>query len=108
MHAVPKLWKLVVLNNKWNCKNMIYLNHHLIKDNQILATKTTFSKKAILFIYCSEKWMSYVPKILFLYFPKFINWIERDESNDHVFAEIKFAMKLNLSWRGEGACFSFS
>ena len=30
IHAIPKSWKLTVLNDKINCKNIIYLNHHLI------------------------------------------------------------------------------
>ena len=30
IHAIPKSWKLTVLNEKINCKNIIYLNHHLI------------------------------------------------------------------------------
>ena len=37
IHAIPRPWKLAVLNDKGNCKNIIYLNHHLIKNNQILA-----------------------------------------------------------------------
>ena len=29
IHAIPRPWKLDVLNDKGNCKNIIYLNHHL-------------------------------------------------------------------------------
>ena len=27
IHVIPKSWKLVVLNGKENCKNIVYLNH---------------------------------------------------------------------------------
>ena len=37
IHAIPRPWKLAVLNDKGNCKNIIYLKHHLIENNQILA-----------------------------------------------------------------------
>ena len=30
---------------KWNCKNIIYLNHHLIKNNQILAIEKLIPKE---------------------------------------------------------------
>ena len=36
IHTIPKSWELAVLNDKGNCKNIIYLNHHLLKNNQIL------------------------------------------------------------------------
>ena len=37
-------WKLAVLNDKGNCKN-IYLNHHLIKNNQILVIEKFIPKE---------------------------------------------------------------
>ena len=37
IHAIPRPWKLAAFNDKGNCKNIIYFNHHLIKNNQILA-----------------------------------------------------------------------
>ena len=73
IHAIPRPWKLAVLNDKGNCKN-IYLNHHLIKNNQ------TYSKRAILFIYFSEKWTSSIPKIFLQHFPQFTSWMEEDLS----------------------------
>ena len=45
MHAIPKSWKLAVLNDKGNCKNIIYLNHHLIKNNQISMIKKLIPKE---------------------------------------------------------------
>ena len=33
IHTIPKLWKLAALNDQGNCKN-IYLNHHLVENNQ--------------------------------------------------------------------------
>ena len=45
IHAIPESWKLVILNDKINCKNIIYLNHHLIKNNQILAIEKLIPKE---------------------------------------------------------------
>ena len=43
IHAIPRPWKLAVLNDKGNCKN-IYLNHHLIKNSQSLAIEKLIPK----------------------------------------------------------------
>ena len=45
MHAIPRSWKLAVLNGKGNCKNIIYLNRHLIKNNQVLAIEELIPKE---------------------------------------------------------------
>ena len=45
IHAIPRPWKLAVLNDKANCKNIIYLNHHLIKNSQILAMEKLIPKE---------------------------------------------------------------
>ena len=45
IHVIPRPWKLAVLNNKGNCKNIIYLNNHLIKNNQILAIEKLIPKE---------------------------------------------------------------
>ena len=45
IHTNPRPWKLAVLNDKGNCKNIIYLNHHLIKNNQILAIEKLIPKE---------------------------------------------------------------
>ena len=37
IHAISHSWKLAVFNDKRDLKNIICLNHHLIKNNQILA-----------------------------------------------------------------------
>ena len=44
IHAIPKSWKVAILNDKGNCKN-IYLNHHLIRNNQILAMEHFIPKE---------------------------------------------------------------
>ena len=44
IHAIPRPWKLAVLNNKGNCKN-IYLKHHLIKNSQILVIEKLIPKE---------------------------------------------------------------
>ena len=38
-------WELSVLNDKGNCETIIYLKHHLIKNNQILAIEKLIPKK---------------------------------------------------------------
>ena len=45
IHAIPRPWKSAALNDKGNCKNIIYLNHHLIKNNQILAIEKLIPKE---------------------------------------------------------------
>ena len=75
IHAIPKSWKLAVLNDNGNCKN-IYLNHHLIKNYLILVIKN-YVKRTIVSIYCSERWNSCVPKIFFQHFPQFTGWMEK-------------------------------
>ena len=45
IHAAPRPWKLVVLNDKQNCKNIIYLNHHFIKKSKILAIEKLILKE---------------------------------------------------------------
>ena len=45
IHEIPRPWKLAVLNDKRNCKNIIYLNHHLIKNNQLFAIEKLIPKE---------------------------------------------------------------
>ena len=45
IHEIPRPWKLAVLNDKGNCKDVIYLNYHLIKNNQILAIEKLIPKE---------------------------------------------------------------
>ena len=45
IHETPKPWKLNVLNDKGNLKNIIYLNYHLIKNNQLLAIEKLIPKE---------------------------------------------------------------
>ena len=44
IHAITKSWKLAVLNDKGNCKNIIYLKI-IIKNNQILAKQKLIPKE---------------------------------------------------------------
>ena len=70
IHAIPKSWKLPVLNDKKNCKNIIYLNHHLIRNSQISWIEKLIQKNCtfhilfwkILFIYCFENTLPTSPK----------------------------------------------
>ena len=84
IHAIPRPWRVAVLNDKENCKNIIYLNHHLIKNNQILAIEKFIPKRTARFMYCSEKWTSYVSKIFLQHFPQFTGWRERDLFLPHI------------------------
>ena len=43
IHAIPRPWKFDVLND--NCKNIIHLNHHIIKNKQILAIEKLIPKE---------------------------------------------------------------
>ena len=45
IHAIPRPWKLAVLNDQGNCKNVIYLNHRLINNNQVLAIEKLVPKE---------------------------------------------------------------
>ena len=75
INALSKSWKLAVLNDKVNCKNNKSFNHHLINNNQILAIEKLIPKE--LFIYCSWKRVSYVPKLYFKHFPHLTGWMEK-------------------------------
>ena len=35
--CVPKSWKKDIKIDQGNCRNLLYLNHHLIKNNQIYS-----------------------------------------------------------------------
>ena len=37
IHAIPKSWKKDIKIDQGNCRNLLYLNHHLIKNNQIYS-----------------------------------------------------------------------
>ena len=45
IYAIPKSWKLAILNDKGNCQNIVYLNHHLIKNNEILLIEKLIPKE---------------------------------------------------------------
>ena len=35
IHAIRNLWEKEIVDNNGNCKNLLLLNHHLIKFNQL-------------------------------------------------------------------------
>ena len=45
IHAIPRPWKLAVLDDKGICKNIIYLNHHLMKNNHVLVMEKLIPKE---------------------------------------------------------------
>ena len=55
VRAFPKSQKLAWLNGSGNIQNIIYLNHRVIKNNQILTIEKYIPKETIFLIYCSEK-----------------------------------------------------
>ena len=50
IHEIPRSWKLAVLNDKGNSKNIIYFSHHLIKNSQILAIENLIPKNHTLYL----------------------------------------------------------
>ena len=45
IHTIPSSWKLTLLNDNGNCRNLEYLSHHLIKNDQILALEKHIPKE---------------------------------------------------------------
>ena len=45
IHAIPSSWKKVLKNDNGNCKNILFLNNHLIKNNQIYAVEKLTAKE---------------------------------------------------------------
>ena len=45
IHTIPSSWKLTLLNDNGNGKNLEYSSHHLIKNNQILALEKLIPKE---------------------------------------------------------------
>ena len=45
IHAIPKAWKLAILNDSGNWEIIVFLNHHLIKNYQILSIKYNIPKE---------------------------------------------------------------
>ena len=39
IHAIPKSWKKEIKIDQGKCRNLLDLNHHLIKNNQIYSIK---------------------------------------------------------------------
>ena len=35
IHVIPKSWKKDIKTDQANCRNLLYLNNHLINNNQI-------------------------------------------------------------------------
>ena len=45
LHAIPSSWKMTLRDDDGKCQNLIYLNHHLIKINHILALEKLIPKE---------------------------------------------------------------
>ena len=85
IHAIPRLWKLAVLNDKGNCKNIIYLKYHLIKSNQILAIDKLIPKELYsLSIFLKNE----IPKNIFATFSP----IYKLNGRRFIFCHVKFQM----------------
>ena len=48
VHAIPNHWKKKITENKINSQNISYLNHHLIKSNQIYSLEKLTAKELYL------------------------------------------------------------
>ena len=79
IHAIPKSRKLTALNDKVNCKN-IYLDHHLIENNQILAIEKLTPKELYSLSIFLKNEIPKSQKIFFQHLPQFTGWMERDWS----------------------------
>ena len=44
-HAIPNQWKRIIKTTNDSCTNIIYLSHHLVKNNRIVAVEKLHSKK---------------------------------------------------------------
>ena len=44
-HAIPKSWKRELNQDKGYCRNLLFLNHHLLKNNQLHAVEKLTSKE---------------------------------------------------------------
>ena len=45
MHAIPTAWKKELENDNGDCKNLMILNDHLIKNNQLYTIEKLISKE---------------------------------------------------------------
>ena len=45
IHAIPTAWKKELENDNGDCKNLMILNHHLIKNNQLYTIEKLISKE---------------------------------------------------------------
>ena len=39
-HAIPNQWKRIIKTTNGSCTNIVYLSHHLFKNNRIVALET--------------------------------------------------------------------
>ena len=44
IHAIPSSWKKELKNDDGNCKNLLLLNNHLIKNNQLYSVDKLCAK----------------------------------------------------------------
>ena len=44
-HAIPNHWKRIIKTTNDSCNNIVYLSHHLVKNNRIVALEKIHSKE---------------------------------------------------------------
>ena len=49
IHAIPKSWKKDIKSDQGKCRNLLFLNHNLIKNYQIYSTDKFKQMNFILF-----------------------------------------------------------
>ena len=46
-HEIPNQWKRIIKTTNDSCTNIVYLSHHLVKNNRIVALEKLHSKQII-------------------------------------------------------------
>ena len=44
-HAIPNQWKKITKTTNGSCTNIVYLFHHLVKNDEIVALEKLYSKE---------------------------------------------------------------
>ena len=48
--ASPKFWKDIILKDKWNAKDLVNFDHHIVRKSQICSLKKLTSKELYLIL----------------------------------------------------------
>ena len=45
LHAIPNYWKTIIKTTNDSCTNIVYLDHHLVKNNRRVTLEKSHSKE---------------------------------------------------------------